>query len=181
MDAHRLQACQVHQVEKIKTIGDCYMCVGWAAEEGDEATSAGNVLAVAKAMHGIVARLPLQDRRLSMRAGMHVGSVVSGIIGRTKFAFDIWGDTVNLASRMESTGVPGATQVTATVYELLKAREAFVLRGPVEVKGKGQITTYVSHAPLLAGPSDEPPDLSPRHFNVVEMLSAWITQASAPT
>ena len=174
------EVCQARRVEKIKTIGDCYMCVGWPDAGADEAASAWNVLMVAKEMHRIVATIPLGDKHLAMRAGMHVGLVVSGIIGRSKFAFDIWGDTVNLASRMESTGVPGATQVTSCVYELLKAREAFVLRGPVDVKGKGQVTTYMFCPSEAAGSSKQPASRSSRHFNVVEMLLAWITQASSP-
>ena len=175
------EVCQARKVEKIKTIGDCYMCVGWISEDTNELTSAWDVLLVAKAMHRIVPRIPLMGKRLSMRAGMHVGPVVSGIIGKNKFAFDIWGDAVNLASRMESTGVPGATQVTSSVYELLKAHEHFVPRGPVEVKGKGQVMTYISHAVRYTELSDEPPSSfpsSPRQFNVVEMISAWITRAS---
>ena len=139
------EICEEHEVEKIKTIGDCYMCVAFT-EDGVEAQrrALGRVLAVADAMHDIAARTLLEGEPMSVRVGVHTGLVLTGIIGKTKFAFDLWGDAVNVASRMESTGVPGTTQITADAYALLEDKSAFMQRGPVEVKGKGKLVTYCS-------------------------------------
>ena len=105
-----VQICKREDVEKIKTIGDCYMCVAWA--NGDtRAQGAKKVLSVARCMHHTAALYPLNGQQLSIRAGVHGGPVVSGMIGKSRFCFDIWGDTVNVASRMESTGLAGVTQV----------------------------------------------------------------------
>ena len=85
-----------------------------------------------------------------MRIGIDTGPVVAGVIGRAKFIYDLWGDTVNTASRMESHGVPGAIQVTERAYERLRDRYDLRRRGTIEVKGKGPMTTY-----LLLGRRDE--------------------------
>ena len=145
--------CAEHHVAKVKTIGDCYMCVGWAQEGVSPASSAARVLTVANEMHRIAKSTEFRGKRMAVRAGMHIGPVVSGIIGKTGFAFDIWGDAVNVASRMESTGVPGATQVTADVYELLEDKTAFTKRGVVDVKGKGKLCTYVMVGPEPYSPN----------------------------
>ena len=139
------EVCQQQGVDKIKTIGDAYMCVGWTADAASHASTALRVLEVANAMHRIIHRLHLDRKKMSKRVGIHTGTVVSGIIGKTKFAFDIWGDAVNVASRMESTGVPGATQVSAEFYEVVKGHVDYILpRGFIDVKGKGKVQTYVT-------------------------------------
>ena len=89
-------------------------------------------------------------RSLEVRIGIDTGPVVAGVIGRAKFSYDLWGDTVNTASRMESHGVPGAIQVTERAYEQLRDRYDLRQRGTIEVKGKGPMTTY-----LLVGRRDE--------------------------
>jgi len=80
---------------------------------------------------------------LRIRAGAHTGPVVAGVIGKTKFSFDLWGDSVNYASRMESTGVPGKIQISRTVYERVHDIFEVEERQGVQVKGKGMLTTYI--------------------------------------
>ena len=138
--------CKNEDVEKIKTIGDCYMCVAW--DEGDPPViAATRVLSVAEQIHRIIHDTPLCGRRLHIRAGAHRGSVVSGIIGKMKFAFDIWGDAVNIASRMENTGMPGRTQISADLYAVVPDKAMFMSRGLVDIKGKGQLETYINVMP----------------------------------
>ncbi len=85
----------------------------------------------------------VQNRqKFDIRVGIHVGPAVAGVIGIKKFAYDIWGDTVNTASRMESHGIPGQIQVSEPTYEYLKEKFVFNERGIIEVKGKGKMKTY---------------------------------------
>jgi adenylate cyclase len=95
--------------------------------------------------YGLVVNFPL-----SIRIGVNTGPVVAGVIGTTKFIYDLWGDTVNMASRLESTGIPGVIQVSRSVYEPLKEAYNFEARGPIEVKGKGLIETWLLHQPNRA-------------------------------
>ncbi|MBI4326955.1 MAG: adenylate/guanylate cyclase, partial [Chloroflexi bacterium] len=80
---------------------------------------------------------------LCIRIGVNTGPVIAGIIGRNKFIYDLWGDTVNTASRMESHGFPGSIQVTEATYERLQGEYLFKPRGPVEIKGKGEMSVYL--------------------------------------
>jgi len=117
------------------------MVVGGMTEQADDHTE--RVAAMALELAEAVDRIePAARLGITFRIGMHCGPVVAGVIGTKKFIYDVWGDTVNLASRMESLGVPGRIQVTEAVAERLG--DAFVVepRGLIEVKGKGPTATY---------------------------------------
>lgn len=144
-----------HGLEKIKTIGDCYMVAsGLPQARPDHAHAA------ARAALEMVAELKHFNEtyrtNLELRVGMHTGAVVAGVIGKKKFAFDLWGDTVNIASRMESHGEAGRVHCTKEIYALLRNDCAFEERGLIELKGRGMMQTY-----FLLGKSDgkpSPPD-----------------------
>ncbi len=93
-------------------------------------------------MHISPALPPVGDRKLSFRMGINSGPVIAGVIGHKKFAYDVWGDTVNTASRMESQGVPGMIQITEATYDLLKNDFICESNGPINIKGKGQMETW---------------------------------------
>jgi class 3 adenylate cyclase len=128
-------------LEKIKTVGDAYMVVGGLPDPRPDHAQA--VAEMAMAMREEVARRSDPGGQpLAVRIGIDTGPVVAGVIGTSKFSYDLWGDTVNTASRMESQGVAGCIQVTARTYERLKDGYRFERRGPIPVKGKGEIITY---------------------------------------
>jgi class 3 adenylate cyclase len=129
-------------LEKIKTIGDAYMvCGGIPTARPDHAEA---VCEMALRIRDCVAQLAEElGGDLSVRIGVHSGPVVAGVIGKKKFIYDVWGDTVNTASRMESHGVPGSIQVSEATFELTHAMFDFERRGTVAVKGKGDMTTYL--------------------------------------
>jgi guanylate cyclase len=128
-------------LEKIKTIGDSYMVVAGVPERRDD--HAAVLVEMALAMHRHVSNLePKDGRKLEIRTGIASGPLVAGVIGERKFSFDLWGDTVNTASRMESSGVPGCIQVTEETCRLLAGRYPFQRREGVEVKGKGVMSTW---------------------------------------
>jgi len=128
-------------LEKIKTIGDAYMIVAGVPLPRDDHALVAMEMAVA--MHAAVADEPLADgRKLEIRIGLASGPLVAGVIGEQKFSYDLWGDTVNTAARMESSGLPGCIQVTEETCRLLGDRYPFVRRDAVEVKGKGPMTTW---------------------------------------
>jgi class 3 adenylate cyclase len=127
-------------LEKIKTIGDAYMVVGGLGDErSDHAVAVTQLgLDMLEIVHAAAGAEPLE-----LRIGVHTGPAVAGVIGLKKFIYDVWGDTVNTASRLESAGVPGRIQVSRPTYELLSRAFSFDHRGEVELKGKGLVDTYL--------------------------------------
>ncbi|HCH64727.1 MAG: hypothetical protein CL927_01270 [Deltaproteobacteria bacterium] len=136
------EAIAARGLEKIKAIGDAYMVAsGVPTQRSDHATS---MVHLARDFFDILDRFNAErGLALSLRVGISCGSVTAGIIGKHKFAYDIWGDTVNVASRMESTGVAGRIQVTRAFVEATEGAFVFEPRQGVVIKGKGEMTTYL--------------------------------------
>jgi PAS domain S-box-containing protein len=135
------QLADHHDLEKIKTIGDAYMVVaGLPVPRADHVRAIADI---AIDMQHEITKIKVHDgRSLSLRIGIHTGPVVAGVIGIRRFTYDLWGDTVNVASRMESQGEPKRIQVTEAVYNRLKNGYDFERRGEIAVKGKGDMMTY---------------------------------------
>ncbi len=133
--------CERYCLEKIKTIGDAYLVVGGLPNpRGDHVEAIADMaLAIQASMDGFHT---YEGRPVSMRMGINTGTVIAGVIGKKKFIYDLWGDAVNVASRMESQGEPGKIQVTQAVYDRLKDHYYLEERGVISVKGKGAMTTY---------------------------------------
>ena len=139
--SHFDQLAENYGVEKIKTIGDAYMVVGGLPMPRDDHAEA--IAQMALGMQAKIAKLCADTgEKLAIRVGINSGPVVAGVIGVSKFTYDLWGDTVNVAARMEATGNAGRIQVTDVTYELLKDKYLFERRGVIPVKGKGNMMTY---------------------------------------
>jgi len=135
------QLAEKHGLEKIKTIGDAYMVAGGLPEpRGDHA------IAIAEMAIDMMKSLPKlrtpNGDPLNLRIGIHTGPVVAGVIGKRKFSYDLWGDTVNTASRMESHGTSGRIHVTAAFRKALGDHYELEDRGPISLKGKGELSTF---------------------------------------
>jgi adenylate cyclase len=145
------QLAEKYQLEKIKTIGDGYMIAGGLPVPN--ANHAEAVAEMAIAMQRAVAQFRhLSGEPFQLRVGIHTGAVIAGVIGKKKFTYDLWGDTVNLASRMESRGLPGKIQVSPAIYGRLQHQYAFEARGIIKVKGFGEMPTYWLNSKLTSEP-----------------------------
>jgi len=142
--------CEKHGLEKIKTIGDSYMAVAGVPDLNQNHVSAAANMALE--MREMLQRVANgMDRKLDLRIGLHSGPVVAGVIGDKKFVYDLWGDTVNVASRMESHSLPGGIHLSDRVFAELGPGYQTELRGEMEIKGKGIMRTYL----LLGGPGSQ--------------------------
>ncbi|HAZ45963.1 MAG TPA: histidine kinase [Cyanobacteria bacterium UBA11369] len=141
-----------HGLEKIKTIGDAYMVAGGLPLP--DTNHAEAVAEMALDMLEAIAKFTAKHGKFfSIRIGINTGPVVAGVIGIKRLIYDLWGDTVNIASRMESQGIPGCIQVTESTYQRLRDNYIFEQRGAIQVKGKGEMTTYLligKKVPMLA-------------------------------
>ncbi len=133
-----------YQLEKIKTIGDAYMCASGIPDPSND--HAARTVLAALAMQDWLAQHPFFQARI----GIHTGPVVAGVVGSHKFAYDIWGDTVNLAARLEEAGVPGKVNVSSAVCELLDETFIYTLRGKMPVKNAGEMEMYFVQASELS-------------------------------
>jgi PAS domain S-box-containing protein len=128
-------------LERIKTMGDGYMVVAGAPTPRDDHCEA--IASLALDMRDWTNQRVSDDGfKIRIRLGINTGSAVGAVVGKTKFAYDLWGDAINVASRMESTGVPGRIQVAEGVYSRLQDRYVLEPRGTIEVKGKGEMSTW---------------------------------------
>ena len=129
-------------IEKIKTIGDSYMCAGGLSVV--KTTNANDVVKAAIEIRDFMAhrQSEIRNPKFEIRIGVHTGPVVAGIVGVKKFAYDIWGDTVNIASRMESSGEAGKVNISGSTYVLVKDKFTCTHRGKIQAKNKGEIDMY---------------------------------------
>ncbi len=138
--------CALHGVEKIKSVGDCYMAAGGlgGGQEADAVSLGRLALAMIESQAN---RPPLGDARLKLRVGIHIGNATAGIIGDVRFSYDVWGDAVNMASRMESHGMPGRIHVSEAYRLATGASFEFEERGETDIRGIGLARTYFLVAP----------------------------------
>jgi adenylate cyclase len=134
-----------HKLEKIKTIGDAYMCAGGLPEpsETHAIDTVRAALEIKAFVQGINQRQQAEGKTpWQIRIGIHTGSLVAGVIGKKKFAYDIWGDAVNTASRMESSGEANRVNISGDTHALIEGHFKCTYRGKVEAKNKGEVDMY---------------------------------------
>ena len=144
------QVMNKYNIEKIKTIGDSYMCAGGLPEENS--TNPVDVVTAALEIQEFMLQMKKEKERANelffeCRLGIHTGPVIAGIVGTKKFAYDIWGDTVNVASRMESSGQVGKVNISGSTYQLVKDHFSCSYRGKIAAKSKGEVDMYFVDAP----------------------------------
>lgn len=133
--------CARYRIEKIKTVGDCYMAAGGlTGAHAEEAVALGRL--ALEMLTAQARRAPLGEVRLGLRVGIHIGTATAGIIGDRRFTYDVWGDAVNVASRMESHGAPGRIHVSEEYCRAVHGHFEFEDRGETEIKGIGMARTY---------------------------------------
>jgi class 3 adenylate cyclase len=135
-------------VEKLKTIGDAYMCVGGLPNPNKQHAVDSCIAALRMQHHMTVANMQRARMRLEprhIRIGLHTGSVMAGVVGKSKFTYDIWGDAVNVAARMESAGEAGQINVSESTYHHVKSFFEATARGTISVKNKGELAMYFIH------------------------------------
>ena len=135
-----------HNLEKIKTIGDAYMCAGGIpiANESNPLDIVAAALEIKEFMENLKKEREARGQDYwELRIGVHTGPVIAGVVGNNKFAYDIWGDAVNTASRMESSGIPGKVNISGDTYNLIKDHFICTYRGKIEAKNKGEIDMYI--------------------------------------
>jgi class 3 adenylate cyclase len=134
-----------YNIEKIKTIGDSYMCAGGLNSTPSESAvnTVNAALEIRDFMRSESTKRNLHNKEIfEIRVGLHTGPVVAGIVGIKKFAYDIWGDTVNIAARMESSGEAGKVNVSETTFQRTQNNFAFEARGKIQAKNMGSISMY---------------------------------------
>ena len=161
-----------HKLEKIKTIGDSYMAAG-GVPSANRTHAVDSVLAAFEIQRFMMElaekKKTLNQACWQLRLGIHTGPLVAGVIGREKFAYDVWGDTVNTASRLESSGVAGRINISGETYEQVKGFFVCEYRGKISAKHKGEIDMYFVNAihPLFAEESGEPNHMFVELYNLL--------------
>ena len=150
-----------YNLEKIKTIGDAYMCAGGIPVAND--TNPVDIVHAGLEIKAYMENLKKEREEAGqdyweLRIGIHTGAVIAGVVGKNKFAYDIWGDAVNTASRMESSGIPGKVNISGETYELVKDQFICTHRGKIQAKNKGEIDMYIVEdiKETVAVPAGEP-------------------------
>lgn len=154
---------RAYSLEKLKTVGDAYMCVGGLSEGASHPID--TILAAFDMLRAVENRARIEDLPLAIRVGIHTGPVAAGVVGIDKFAFDLWGDTVNLAARLEGAGAPGRINASGATFARARDFFAFADRGAIETKYGRSFQMYFLdglHAEL-AGPGRPPPAFAERY------------------